>query len=33
MSEKTLKFDNIRLAKKEFFKSKLPIDLMFVNID
>ena len=30
---KTLKFDNIRLAKKEFYKSKLPIDLMFVNID
>ena len=31
MSEKTLKFNNIRLNKKEFHKSKEPIDL--VNID
>ena len=28
MSEKTLKFNNIRLNKKEFRKSKEPIDLM-----
>ena len=28
MSEKTLKFNNIRLNKKEFHKSKEPIDLM-----
>ena len=27
MSEKTLKFDNIRLNKKEFHKSKQPINL------
>ena len=33
MSEKTLKFDNIRLNKKEFHKSKEPVDLMTVNID
>ena len=33
MSEKTLKFNNIRLNKKEFHKSKQPIDLMSVNID
>ena len=32
MSEKTLKFDNIRVNKKEFHKSK-PIDLDLVNID
>ena len=31
MSEKTLKFNNIRLNKKEFHKSKQPIDLMSVN--
>ena len=28
MSEKILKFNNIRLNKKEFHKSKEPIDLM-----
>ena len=28
MSEKALKFDNIRLNKKEFYRSKQPIDLM-----
>ena len=28
MSEKTLKFNNIRLNEKEFHKSKEPIDLM-----
>ena len=33
MSEKTLKFNNIRLNKKEFHKSKQPIDLSSVNVD
>ena len=33
MNEKTLKFNNIRLNKKEFHKSKQPIDLMSVNVD
>ena len=33
MSEKTLKFDNIRVNKKEFHKSKQPIDLDWVNAD
>ena len=33
MSKKTLKFDNIRVNKKEFHKSKQPIDLMSVNVD
>ena len=33
MSEKTLKFNNIMLNKKEFHKSKEPIDLLSVNID
>ena len=32
MSEKTLKFNNIRLNKKEFHKSKEPIDLMSVIV-
>ena len=32
MSEKTLKFNNIRVNKKEFHKSKQPIDLMPVNV-
>ena len=32
MSEKTLKFNNIRLNKKEFHKSKQPIDLKSVNV-
>ena len=32
MSETTLKFDNIRLNKKEFRQSKKPIDLMSVNV-
>ena len=31
--EKTLKFNNIRLNKKEFRKSKEPIDLLSVNVD
>ena len=31
MSEKTLKFDNIRVNEWEFHKSKQPIDLMSVN--
>ena len=33
MSEKTLKFNNIRLNKKEFHKSKEPINLMSVIVD
>ena len=31
--EKTLKFDNIRINKKEFHKYKQPIDLMSVNAE
>ena len=33
MSERTLKFDNIKVNKKEFHKSKQPIDLGLVNVD
>ena len=33
MSEKTKKINNIRVNKKEFHKSKLPIDLVLVNVD
>ena len=33
MSEKALKFNNIRPNKKEFHKSKEPIDLMSVSVD
>ena len=33
MSGKTSKFHNIRVNKKEFHKSKQPIDLMSVNVD
>ena len=33
MSEKTLKFNNVRLIKKDFHKSKEPIDLMSVIVD
>ena len=33
MSEKTLKFHNIRVNKKEFHKSKQPIDLDLINVD
>ena len=33
MSEKTLKFNNIRVNKKEFHTSKQPIDLMSVFVD
>ena len=33
MSEKTLKFDNIRVNKNEFHKSKQPLDLDLVNVD
>ena len=33
MSEKTLKFDNVMVNKKEFSKSKQPIDLSLVNVD
>ena len=31
--EKALNFNNIRVNKKEFHKSKEPIDLMSVNVD
>ena len=33
MTEKTLKFNNIRVNKKKFHKFKQPIDLMLVNIN
>ena len=33
MSAKTLKFSNIKLNKKEFHKSKEPIDLLSVDVD
>ena len=33
MSEKTLEFYNIWVNKKNFHKSKQPIDLMSVNVD
>ena len=33
MTEKTLKFNNIRFNKKTFYMSKEPIELMSVNID
>ena len=33
MSENTLKFDNIRVNKKEFHKFKQPTDLGLVNVD
>ena len=33
MSEKTLKFNDIRVNKTEFHKSKQPMDLMSVNVD
>ena len=33
MTEKTLKFNNIRVNKKEFHMSKEPIDLMSLNVD
>ena len=33
MSEKTLKFGNIKLNIKSFHKSKQPINLDLVNID
>ena len=33
LSENTLKFDDIRVNKKEFHKCKQPIDLMSVNVD
>ena len=33
VGEKTLKFDNVRVNKKEFHKSKQPIDLDLVNVD
>ena len=33
MTEQTLKLDDVRVNKKEFHKSKQPIDLMTVNVD
>ena len=33
MSEKTIKFNNIRLNKKEFHNSKEPVDLLSINLD
>ena len=33
ISETILKFDNIRVSKKEFHKSKQPIDLDLLTID
>ena len=33
MGDKTLKFNNIRLNKKDFHKSKKPNNLMSVNVD
>ena len=33
MREKTLKINNIILNKKEFYKSKHPVDLILVNVD
>ena len=33
MSERTLKFGNIKINKKEFHKSKKPIDLFSVDLD
>ena len=33
MNEKTLKFENIRINKKEFHKCKQPEDLASVNVD
>ena len=33
MTRKTLKFNNIRVNKKEFYMSKKPIDLMSVNVN
>ena len=32
MSEKTLKFDNVKVNKKEFHKSKQPLNLGLVNV-
>ena len=33
MNEKTLKFGNIRVIKKEFHKSKQPINFDLINVD
>ena len=33
MSDKTLKFDNIRFNKKEFYKSKPPINFDLINVN
>ena len=33
MSEKRLKFSNVKVSKKEFRKSKEPIDLLSIDLD
>ena len=33
MCKKTLKFDNIRVNEKSFYKSKQPINLDLINVD
>ena len=33
MSEKRLKFSNVKVSKKEFHKSKEPIDLLSIDLD
>ena len=33
MPDKTLKFNNIRVTKKGFYKSKKPLDLISVTVD
>ena len=33
MSKKTLKFNNVRIDKKTFHRSKQPTDLMSVTVD
>ena len=33
MNEKILKFDNIRVNKREFHKSELPFNLELINVD
>ena len=33
MSEKTLKFDSTRVNKKEFHKSKQPVNLDLISVD
>ena len=33
MTGKTLKFNNIRVIKEEFYMSKKPVDLMSINLN